>query len=167
MSKVTFPQARHDFAKSNGEDPVSVAVGPSLTRQEFLEESDINSLMKRYETYGTSVNGLRPDAQQQGFYADFTDMPNNLLDYLGMVKDAERAFMTLPAGIRREFDNDPVSFVDYASNPANLEQMRSWGLAPPAKAPEKPAEPVKPASGGSAPPGDNKSPGGASTHGST
>ncbi|WNK12676.1 MAG: internal scaffolding protein [Microvirus sp.] len=166
MTKVRFPQAGHDFYKSNGEDPVLLTVGPSLTRQEFLEESDINSLMKRYETYGTSVNGLRPDAERQVFYADFTEMPNNLLDYLSMVKQAETAFMTLPAGVRREFDNDPVGFVDFASNPDNLDQMRAWGLAPPAKAPEGAAESVA-ALAVVVPPGEIKSPGGASTHGST
>lgn len=163
MSKVSFPQAGHDFVKSNGTNPVSVAVGPSLTRQEFAEECDINSLMKRYETYGTSVNGLRPDAQVAGMYVDFCEMPNNLLDYLAMVKSAEQAFMTLPAGVRREFDNDPVGFVDFASNPDNIEQMRDWGLAPPAKTPEMPAGSSQ-APAASTPPSAAPAPGGASTH---
>ncbi|WNK14164.1 MAG: internal scaffolding protein [Microvirus sp.] len=154
MTKVTFPQAGHDFYKSNGANTVYNTVGPSLTRQEFAEECDINTLMKRYETYGTSVNGLRPDAQKDAFYADFSQMPNNLLDYMGMVKEAETAFMMLPASVRREFDNDAVAFVDFASDPSNIEQMRNWGLAAPAKAPERPLGAVSSPPGAPVPPGD-------------
>lgn len=141
MSKSKFPQALHDFEKSNGFDTVFNTVGPSLARQEFAEECDINSLMRRYEAAGATINGL-PPMQGEPRYVDFTEVPNNLLDYLELVKNAERAFMTLPAGVRREFDNSATDFVDFASDPENLDQMRAWGLAPPAKPVAPPAMPL-------------------------
>lgn len=159
--------AVNDFVKTNGSDPAEhlvLTVGPSLTRQEFLEECDINTLMKRYEGHATGPGGLPNARQEMPFYADFSEMPSNLLDYLTMVKDAENAFMTLPASVRREFDNDAIAFVDFASDPNNVDQMRAWGLAkplPPAPV-EPPAAPSSPA--GSAPPSGSTPPGGASTH---
>jgi hypothetical protein len=68
-------------------------------------------------------------------YYDFTEMPDTLLGYMQLMEQADNAFMTLPASVRREFDNDAAAFVDFASDPSNLEQMRDWGLAPPAPTP--------------------------------
>ncbi|QCQ84861.1 internal scaffolding protein [Blackfly microvirus SF02] len=168
MAKNTFPQAVNDFVKNNAADTVFNTKGASLTRQEFADECDINTLMKRYETYGTSMHQLRPDAvaASGGMYVDFSEMPNNLIDYLAMVKDAETAFMSLPAPVRREFDNNAVAFVDFASDPRNIDQMRIWGLAAPAKAPVEPVQAPAPVSSSSPPSGD-KPPGGASTHAPT
>lgn len=113
-------------------DPVVASVGEhSMTRQEFAAECDINTIMKKYE-----VTGQLPQNMQGGepVYFDTTTLPPDLMSAMAYLKSAEQAFMMLPAVVRREFDNDPVKFVDYGSNPANLEQMREWGLAPPAVA---------------------------------
>ncbi|QCQ84736.1 internal scaffolding protein [Blackfly microvirus SF02] len=173
MAKYVYPNAIHDFAKSNGVDASFKTVGPSMTRQEFAEECDVNTLMKRYENYGTSMHMLRPDVlavhAAGGSFVDFTEMPDNLIDYLAQIKEAEDAFMSLPAVVRREFDNNAMHFVEFASDPSNLDQMRAWGLAA-AAPPPKPLESspvVSTAPAASAPPGGDKPPGGASTHGPT
>lgn len=114
-------------------DPVDTDTpGPSLTRQEFADECDINTIMARYET-----TGILPSHQRAGDpqYLDLSDVPD-LRTSIDLMRDAESAFMRLPATIRREFDNDPVRFVEFAQNPQNLEKMREWGLAPPL--PQKP-----------------------------
>ncbi|AXH75864.1 MAG: internal scaffolding protein [Microviridae sp.] len=102
---------------------------PSLTRQEFAEECDINVIMARYER-----TGQLPANVSEPMYVDMTSMPPDFRTAMDMMLDADKAFMTLPARVRREFDNDAKEFVDFASNPDNLEQMREWGLAPPAEA---------------------------------
>lgn len=168
MTKLpTFPQAFHDFGKSNGVNTVYNTEGPSLTRQEFAEECDVNALMKRYEAH---VIGGPGNLQSMGppMYADFATMPRTLLEYMDFMNMAEAQFMSLPAVVRREFDNDAKMFVDFASDPENLEQMRTWGLAPP-KPVDPPAGPavVAPVPIATAPPGAAPAPGGASTHGST
>lgn len=154
MSKVTkFPGAVHDFYKPLGdaEDHVFNTVGPSLTRQEFAEECDINSLMSRYDAH--VIGGPGNMAPANPMYVDFTHMPGNLLDYMEFMKTAEQSFMSLPAVVRREFDNSAPAFVDFASDPENLEQMRTWGLAPPkVETPVQVPGPAPAAEGGSAPP---------------
>lgn len=113
---------------------------PSLTRQEFSEECDINTIMARYEQTGV-VSHVNP---REPMYVDFTVLPADLAGTLAQLKLGEDAFMSLPAVVRREFDNNAIDFVAFASDPANLEQMREWGLAPPAEpaAPAPSAPPV-------------------------
>lgn len=164
VSKYHGAQAENDFHKSNGSSTTVYNTEPSLTRQEFAEECDINVLMARTNAFVVGGPGMM--APREPLYFDFADTPQDLMGYLEFIKEAEDKFMALPAQVRKEFDNSAVEFVAYASDPDNLEQMRSWGLAPPAKAPEKPAA-VEPPSAPAAPAGDLKAPAGASTHGST
>nr|AVQ10218.1 capsid protein VP3 [Gokushovirinae environmental samples] len=113
--------------------------GPSKTRQEFTDECDVNAIMARYDAAGVwpfKDNAVPP------VYLDFVGMPD-LQDAMASLINAEEAFMTLPAIVRKEFDNDPVRFVEYASDtskPEVLSQLRAWGLAEPEKAPAKPIE---------------------------
>lgn len=107
--------------------------GPSLTRQEFADECDINAIMERYERVGV-VNHY---SSREPKYLDLSEVPD-LHTALGVMQQAEEAFMSLPAVVRREFENRVEDFVEFASDPENLPQMRTWGLAPPEKAPEPP-----------------------------
>ena len=143
--------AYNDFYKTNSTPVLWMPEGPSLTRQEFAEDCDINVLMKRFEN--RDIGAIMRSATEP-MYVDFTEMPTDLMGYMQLMSDAEKAFMTLPATVRREFDNDPIGFVDFASDPGNLEQMRSWGLAPPAPKPSAeppPAAPAEPEPAQSAP----------------
>lgn len=110
---------------------------PSLTRTEFAQECDINAIMARYEKTGVMPGQALPN--REPVYMDLSDVP----DYqtaLQHVMAAQDAFMQLPAKARAEFDNNPAAFCEFAADPANLDRMREWGLAPPA--PVEP-EPVK------------------------
>lgn len=100
---------------------------PSLTRQEFADEADINNLMAKYEKTGIlpTVNFKNPA------FLDVSDVPD-FQTALDFVAKAETAFMSLPARVRASFDNSAAQFINYAENPENLDQMRDWGLAPPA-----------------------------------
>lgn len=142
------------YAAYRPHDPVNKDMDgqKSLARQESKDECDINFLMKRYKDHGV------PPTMRVGEprYFDCSDVPDFQTAMQTFI-DAEAAFMQLPAAARKELDNDPAKFVEYASDPANLDQMRKWGLAPPEKAPDAPvkvevinspppAEPVQPAS---------------------
>lgn len=118
-----FPS--NDFVKESGVRGDMGKWEPSLTRQEFAEECDINTIMERYEASGaiTHVNTSNP------VYMDVTELPD-LRGAMDAMREASLAFYSLPAKVRREFDNDPQAFVDFAQAPENLEQMRTWGLAP-------------------------------------
>jgi len=146
----TFPVTPFDFYANNGLSPDHHAIfneEPSLTRQEFAEECDINAIMARYEKTGviSHVN------QREPLYIDYTALPTDLAGTLAALQLGEEAFMTLPASVRKEFDNNAINFVEFASDPENLDQMREWGLAPPVQPPAEPvavrviADPVAPA----------------------
>lgn len=106
---------------------------PSLTRQEFAADADINTIMAQYEKTGviSHVNNTPPQ------YLDLSDTPD-LQTAITIMRDAETAFMSLPAVVRATFDNNSIKFIDFAQNPANIEKMREWGLAPPPPAPPEP-----------------------------
>lgn len=111
-----------------------VCEGPSMTRQEFTDECDVNMIMARYEKGGVwpyPPNGVEPQ------FVDFVGMPD-LQEALGAMDAARDAFMRLPAIVRKEFDNDAVRFVEFAQDGNNLGKMREWGLADPEKVPDEP-----------------------------
>lgn len=106
---------------------------PSRTRQEFAEECDINSIMARYSKTGviSHVNPAEPRFLDLSVLPDFQSA-------MHIMMQANDAFASLPAAVRREFDNDPAKFVSFAEDGANLPKLREWGLAPPEKVPEPP-----------------------------
>lgn len=115
---------------------------PSLTRQEFADECDINNLMAKFENSGllpSHVNNAEPR------YLDVSNVPD-LQQAHEILQQATASFMSLPATVRRDFDNDPIKFINFAENPANIEKMREWKLAPPApvEAPPQKVEIVNP-----------------------
>lgn len=105
---------------------------PSLTRQEFAAECDINTLMAQYEKTGV-INHFNRGAPQ---YVDFEAVPD-LQTALHTLHEATAAFNNLPAIVRKEFDNDPVQFIEFATDPKNLDKMREYGLAAPLPPPER------------------------------
>lgn len=110
-----------------------------LTRQEFKDECDVNVLMKRYQR-----TGILPGDPSAGSYGDFTNLPD-FMEAMNTVARANEAFAALPAHVRKRFGNDPGEFVEYVSDPENLEDVRKLGLAAPKEAPEPPSvEPEAP-----------------------
>nr|AVQ10265.1 minor capsid protein [Gokushovirinae environmental samples] len=127
------PRADHDFYKTSGVRGDLDYFEPSLTRQEFAEECDINTIMARYEATGviSHVNRAQP------MYLDTTSYPD-LQGAMETFREASEAFAALPAKVRKEFDNDPQKFIDFAVDEKNVDQMREWGLAEPLKPPPEP-----------------------------
>ena len=106
-------------------DRVAITCVNGRTKQEFKDECDLNVLMKKYEK-----TGVLPPARGQPRYVDAFDLPS-YQEALTVLSEADRAFMALPARVRGEFDNDPEKFVAFASDPQNVDRLRSLGLADP------------------------------------
>lgn len=117
---------------------------PSKTRQEFLEESDINHIISQYETSGIlpETNGAVPQ------YADLTDpIFSDFQRAQNIIIDANEAFEALPARTRERFLNDPARLIAFVQDPKNQLEAAELGLLREGwKPPEtpKPPEPVKP-----------------------
>lgn len=108
--------------------------GPSMTREEFASECDINQIMARYEKTGV----INHYSSREPQYMDLGDVPD-LQTALNVLQEGTDAFMRLPASIRKRFGNDPHEFIAFSEDPANLGELRNWGLAKPAPVEPAPA----------------------------
>lgn len=144
-------------------DPVTgeLATMPSMTKQEFKYESDINNVIKSFKPH--QMNEMLRQNLASGLYVDLPDT-YDYQEALHLTKEAERQFMTIPAKVRERFGHDPAVFLAFTNDPKNLDEMRAMGLAKPLPAPMAPVE-VKIVSpegtggaGGSPPAGGAKAP---------
>ena len=119
---------------------------PSMTKQSFGNECNINMIMAKFQKTGA----ISHYAKFAPTYGDAT--PVELHDALNIVADANSMFEELPSSLRKKFNNDPEQFLEFVQNPDNLEEMRKLGLANPAepvseevKHSDTPTEPTGPA----------------------
>lgn len=110
---------------------VTVCHTPSMTKQSMKAECDINGIMKRFEKTGLISHA----ATREAYFADVSAVPD-FASAVDIVRKAEDMFMTLPAKLRAEFDNDAARYVAFCADPANHDRMVELGLI------VKPAEPV-------------------------
>ncbi|AXH75344.1 MAG: internal scaffolding protein [Microviridae sp.] len=101
----------------------------TLTQQQFKEECDINTILKRF-----GITGHLPLTAMQPMAGDFTGI-DDYHSALQSLQAANENFMTLPSAVRERFDNNPQKFVDFCINPANIESVREMNLAPRPAAP--------------------------------
>lgn len=111
-------------AKSVSDANALVCPEESLTRQEFVEESDINTIIDRF---GIGENPI--EIQKWVTDVDISDAPDNYQDVMNQLNLARDQFMSLPARVRTRFDNDPHAFVAFVSDANNVDEMVSLGLA--------------------------------------
>lgn len=96
----------------------------SLTRQEFKQECDINTIIDQFGI------GENPIEQQKWIEnIDIVDATSDYQTALNQLIEAQDQFMSLPARVRSRFDNDPAKFVDFVSDSSNVDEMVSLGLA--------------------------------------
>jgi len=116
MKKITI--------RPNGTTRVTVVnTEKSRTQAHFAEQCDVNNIVKKYK-----VNGFLSHTHgRQGVYGDFS----NVTDYqtaLQTVIDAQNGFMTLPASVRKKFENDPQQLLTFLSDPKNAQEAFDLGL---------------------------------------
>ena len=100
--------------------------GESMTQQHFAEESEINNILRSHDRNGVIEHIHRGNS----IYADFSGI-TDLSDALHQIKEAQQEFLNVPSEIREKFHNDAGQFFKFASNPDNLDELRSMGLANP------------------------------------
>lgn len=116
-------RSRYDYEGDEVADAtITYCPEPSLTKQEFKDESDINVVMRRYQN-----SGIAPGASGVARYGDFSDA----VDYhtaSNIVLAAEEQFSRLPSKIRDRFRNDPAAFLDFVHDSKNLDEAAELGL---------------------------------------
>lgn len=118
---------------------------PSLTRQSFKDEVDINAIIKRYETTGM----LPTPNQRTPQYGDYSN-PIDFQSAQNIIIRGQEQFDSLPSKVRRQFNDNPVDFLAFATNPENLDAMVEMGLLDPSlstRSPDTHGDPVVDAGG--------------------
>lgn len=100
-----------------------------MTKQEHKKECDINQIMKKYQKTGL-VTHLAKHGGVYGFAPTYTYQ-----EAMNELNRARDQFMDLPSSVRTRFENDPGKFLEFATNPQNIEELRKMGLAKPATPP--------------------------------
>lgn len=117
--------------------PVCVC-GPGLTKQEFANETNINTIMKRYKSTGDlprNMRGLQP------VFADVSAM-GDYAESLRRIDAAKDGFMKLPAALRLRFGNQPNEFLAFLHDNVNRDEAVKLGLIPPVAESLAPPAPV-------------------------
>ena len=94
----------------------------SLTRQEFVEESDINNIMKRYAA-GMPI----PSGTRQPVFDDFSNVPDYAQAF-AIVQRSQEAFAQLPSEVRERFANDPQQLLAFLNDEKNRDEAVKLGL---------------------------------------
>jgi phage internal scaffolding protein len=97
-------------------------VGDSRTKQSFKDEVNINKIMTKYKQTGF----LNPALIKQADYMDVDGM--TFQDAMNIVISAQDQFDSLPADLRKQFNNSPSQFLDFVKDEKNIDQMVEMGL---------------------------------------
>ncbi len=114
---------------------------PSLTDQSQYKDTDINNIVRRYQTTGLLDSpGAVPFETLQ--YGDSTLLP----DYqtaLDLVNSVESEFSSLPSEVREKFGHDPMQLLEALQDPTKQEMLQDIGLlSKPANPDLVPKEPI-------------------------
>lgn len=125
--KIKIPEVRNPFnydADKLSDDTGLRCLDPSLTKQEFVEESDINYIADKFMRTGElpQVLNMPTAGDFQGIF-DFQTAMNT-------IAHAKQEFMSLPAKIRTRFANDPAQLIAFIEDPENRDEAIKLGFIP-------------------------------------
>lgn len=128
IAKVQPPFVRSAY--NYDRDAVSLETGaendePSMAKQSFAEEADINTIVRRFGLTGELPTDVA--VPQSGDFENAMDFHSAM----NVVRAAEEAFMELPAEVRYEFANDPGRFLAFVHDPANRDRAEKLGIVVP------------------------------------
>lgn len=114
----------YDPKVASAECAVVVLEDESKTQQQFKEECDINTIIKRF---GLGV--ALPTTFKAPMIGDFSGV-EDFQTAMNAVKEAETAFMQMPAALRKRFDHDPQQLLGFLDHDGNREEAMKLGLIP-------------------------------------
>lgn len=110
-------------------------VGPSMTKQSFASELDVNRIVAR---------GIQSGFVRQHVGSRYLDLPD-ATDYhtaMNQVLEAQAAFNALPSALRNRFGNDPAELLVFLSDTGNRAEAIELGLIEPDPPQPEPASPA-------------------------
>lgn len=123
------------FSRYNPPPAVNITVeSDSPVQQQFLEETQLDYLLKKYSTLGINpfVASGEFDYLDTTLLPDFQTMQNKVVQI-------KEYFSGLPSDLRRRFGDNVDNFVQFVQDPANSQALIDLGLVE-----AQPAQPVEP-----------------------
>jgi phage internal scaffolding protein len=124
--KTVFCRSPYNYDMDLASDKAGLSCDdPSLTQQQFKEESDINTIVNRF-----MKSGVLPTPVNMPQYLDY----EGVFDYqsaMNAVRSADEQFMRMDAKVRARFNNSPQEFLSFFADPANTDEAIRLGLAVP------------------------------------
>ncbi|AZL83008.1 internal scaffolding protein [Apis mellifera associated microvirus 22] len=101
----------------------TINIEPTRTQTQFKDQCDINQIIAKYKKTG-EITHL---SQKKGAYIDVSEI-QDYQSALNVVLKAEEAFLTLPADLRKKFDNDPTKLISFLEDPKNDPEAIELGI---------------------------------------
>lgn len=104
------------------------------TQQHQAKECDINYIVQQF-----GVTGMLPQSINTPTYQDF----ESVFDYqtaLNAIIQADEAFASLPAELRKEFEHSPAKFLDFLDNNPDPQKLVDLGIAEILQKPAPPSD---------------------------
>lgn len=118
FTEIDHPRPKVDFSTS-----------PSLTRQEFKDEANVNNLLKRYAVSGAFYDPLtiQKAASRKPLFGDFTHF-QDFQACQNAIIEAREAFDALPVEVREKFNYEPAKLIEWLADDSNREEAIKLGL---------------------------------------
>lgn len=99
---------------------------PSMTQQQFKDETDVNNIMRKYIKTGqiTHLNN------RKGAYADLSDA-KHFEEAMTVIARSQQAFEQLPSHVRARFGNDPQQMLSFIHDKNNYDEGVKLGIFDP------------------------------------
>ena len=132
------------FDYDPGDHPGIVFTEPSMTQQQFADESNINNIIARFKETGTLSDD--PDPNNLPVFDDFTvRSAYNYQTAMNVVVRAREQFDALPSNIRERFGYSPKALLQFLGDESNYDEAVRLGLVRPREPEPTLPEPVPPA----------------------
>nr|DAD95801.1 MAG TPA: Scaffold protein [Microviridae sp. ct2OM3] len=125
----------YDTDEVSRETGLDCSADEPLTQQQFAEETDINTIVRRFGLTGQLPDDYRAPMEQDFF--EITDFSTAMQ----AVRKAQEQFLQLPGDMRARFANDPQRLLDFLEDPTNRDEALKLGLLQ--KPPEKTRDAVQ------------------------
>lgn len=101
-----------------------IAIDPeeSVVQQQFADECDINTIVKRFGLTGELPNGIAMPVS-----GDFTGV-TDFQSAMNLIRKSQEAFFELPAEVRERFSNDPARLMQFLEDPSNRDEAIKLGI---------------------------------------
>lgn len=123
MKRSVFLRTAYNYDMNEAGDESGLSCPEqTLTQQQFEEECDINTIVRRF-----NITGELPTGVHMPTYQDF----DGIFDFrtaMEAIRTANESFDEMPAEVRARFHNDPAEFVDFCNDEANRAEAQKMGL---------------------------------------